>query len=402
MPKKAIRFATIFPKVEDVHLMKEIGLIPWGLSRFYGCESTIALLPDCSYPSLKELSGLQASYIPAVAGSNYLRSFLWVVTHARKLDAIHLFYQYRHTRMCILAFLALNPKGLVYVHFDRKETEFNDYAVQYSSHPIYGAFERWFFKTFVYSKRNRSRILWGVQNTIALDNIKGHYPFDQVAYMPDGYFQPADGCAWKLEEKENIILTVGRLGFEQKRTDVLVKGFAQFAQTNQDYKLVLVGPMEQEFKVFLQDFLDQNPQLVSRIQVVGPVYDRETLYGYYAKAKIFCLPSDYESFGIAAAEAQAHGCVLVCTQYPAAYDLTNHEQYGRLIPFGDWQKLAQVLQELTSNPAQLKKLAPEVARYAQEHFSYKALLKPLYQWMEQKRSEDDSCIYKQRRTACDS
>ena len=67
--------------------------------------------------------------------------------------------------------------------------------------------------------------------------------------------------ATKMVKKENIILTVGNLGTYPKATDNLLKAFAGIAEGN-DYKLVLVGSIADEFKPFIASYMKKHPEAV--------------------------------------------------------------------------------------------------------------------------------------------
>ena len=85
-------------------------------------------------------------------------------------------------------------------------------------------------------------------------------------------------------------------GAEQKR-----KAFEAFKKSYpklSNWKLKLIGPIEEEFKEYINNFYNENPNLKNIVEFTGPIYDRKQLADEYNKAKIFCLTSRYESFGL--------------------------------------------------------------------------------------------------------
>lgn len=186
------------------------------------------------------------------------------------------------------------------------------------------------------------------------------------------------------ENKKNVLLTVGRNGTAQKRTDVLLEAFAKAAPQIEGWELRIVGSIEPSFQSYLTEYFTLHPELKDRVFFVGEVQEKAALQQEYAQAKIFCLPSDWESFGIVNVEAMAAGCTVITTDYPAARDIVDGERYGRIIPFGDSEALAQKMIELCHNTAYLKNNCEVVQKYAYEQFSYDVIANIIHQWIQLK------------------
>jgi glycosyltransferase involved in cell wall biosynthesis len=97
------------------------------------------------------------------------------------------------------------------------------------------------------------------------------------------------------------LLSVGRLAY-QKNYSVLIDAFASLADRFPDWDLRIVG--EGEDRVALQSQLAGMPALQGRVSLPGATSDVES---EYAAAHLFCLPSRWEGFPNALAEALAHG-----------------------------------------------------------------------------------------------
>jgi glycosyltransferase involved in cell wall biosynthesis len=76
----------------------------------------------------------------------------------------------------------------------------------------------------------------------------------------------------------------------------------------------------------------------------------------YAAADLFVLPSRFEGYGMAYAEAIAHGVPVVGTRAGAVPD-TVPEGAGVLVPPDDVDALAAVLRRLIASPAERERLA---------------------------------------------
>jgi len=100
------------------------------------------------------------------------------------------------------------------------------------------------------------------------------------------------------------ILNVGRLD-PQKDQQTLILAFARLAPEFSDWDLKIVG--EGPLRLSLQDLIERL-RLADRVFLPGatPEIERE-----YMDAQIFAMPSHYESFGLATAEAMAHGLPAV-------------------------------------------------------------------------------------------
>ncbi len=122
--------------------------------------------------------------------------------------------------------------------------------------------------------------------------------------------------------------------------------------------------------------LDRSPATVAdlrhRIDALG-LNGRVTLTGeegeaaigaYYERADLFVLPSYHEGYGMALAEALAHGLPIVSTRAGAIPD-TVPQAAGRLVPAGDVAALADALAALLDDPSLRGRLAAG-ARAARE------------------------------------
>ena len=61
-----MNFVTLFLRMKNVHLLKDVGMIPYILHRDYGVDSTmVSMKNEEKYPFLnKEVSGLKMRFLP--------------------------------------------------------------------------------------------------------------------------------------------------------------------------------------------------------------------------------------------------------------------------------------------------------------------------------------------------
>jgi glycosyltransferase involved in cell wall biosynthesis len=117
-------------------------------------------------------------------------------------------------------------------------------------------------------------------------------------------------------DKENIIITVGRIGTEQKNNQMQLEALSGLDL--KDWKFVFIGPIE-------NDFLPHTKNLPSNIIFTGNITDRAEIYNWYKRAKVFCLTSGWESWCLAMVDSLYFGCEIVSTNVGCFEDITNKE-----------------------------------------------------------------------------
>jgi glycosyltransferase involved in cell wall biosynthesis len=193
-------------------------------------------------------------------------------------------------------------------------------------------------------------------------------------WLPNGFFN-ADGLqiTAEAERKENIILTVGRIGTAQKNNAELLMGFAKTARRLAGWRLRLVGPIEPDFHAFIDRYFDTFPHLKKRVIFTGAITDKVNLYAEYSRAKLFALTSQFEGgTPNVYAEALVHGCMFVTSDIDAADDITNFEKLGRTYKRGDVDALANALTELTAkaDARAFRKHISEALAYARRYYDW--------------------------------
>lgn len=125
------------------------------------------------------------------------------------------------------------------------------------------------------------------------------------------------------------ILSVGRL-FPQKDQKVLIDAFARVAVRFPEWRLRLFGdgPLRSDLEAQVE-----RAGLADRVELPGKSDD---ISAEYSSAQMFVLPSLYESFGLATAEALVHGLPAVgFADCPGTNELIEHDVNGRLAGGGD-------------------------------------------------------------------
>ena len=89
MPK----FLTIFPNAENVHLIKDVGMIPYTLHREYGYDSTIASYKNGVYPYYEtEVKGITQVFISKKFNNEILNVCWFILMNFRKYDILQCYH----------------------------------------------------------------------------------------------------------------------------------------------------------------------------------------------------------------------------------------------------------------------------------------------------------------------
>ena len=139
-----------------------------------------------------------------------------------------------------------------------------------------------------------------------------------IACIPNGLERRPVGTV----RKQKRFFTVGRLGTEQKNTELLLVACA--AVDLKDWQFWFVGGIEkeeQDFQAVLDRFFAAHPEKREQMIFTGNISDPAHLWQIYDESAVFIFPSRSESFGNAAIEACYAGCYLLLSEVGCADDV---------------------------------------------------------------------------------
>lgn len=348
-------FCTVFPDCENIHLIKDVGMIPYIMQKYFGYNSYIV-----GYNGREILGYLDSDvkglhYIRITNTGDTVKDFgKFIVKNAKKIDVLQLYHittaaNYRW----IFLYKLFNPKGYVYLKLDAGE----------------GILEE-----FNYHKRDirtwGKRILLGKCKLISIETKKLANKLTRewgipVHYIANGYYSKNKENYINYSDKKNIICTVGRLGTRQKNTEELLEAFAVFYKKNPGWQLRLVGSIEKNFENYIIDFMKRHKELKDSIVFCGMVSDRKQLKKEYAQAKIFCLSSRWESFAIVFTEALSNGCYIISSKIDGIEERTGNGKFGMIYPVGNKEALIQAMEYVAEN-----EVMSEEKCHAAQDFAY--------------------------------
>jgi glycosyltransferase involved in cell wall biosynthesis len=157
------------------------------------------------------------------------------------------------------------------------------------------------------------------------------------------------------------LLSVGSVTV-RKGYDVLVEALAQIVDLSWESRIV--GSLDRDSAAArtVREAIGR-AKLASRVRLLG-AFDERALAAEYDQARLFVLPSHFEGYGMAFAEALARGLPIVgCTG--GAVASTVPADAGILVPPGNAKMLAATLRRLLTDPAELSRRSDAAWRHAQ-------------------------------------
>ncbi len=103
--------------------------------------------------------------------------------------------------------------------------------------------------------------------------------------------------------------------------------------------------------------------LEERVHITGRLSDAD-LAEEYNRADVFLLPSYWEGYGMATAEAMARGLPVISTTAGAIPDMIEDGVSGLLVDPGDWQATGECIRRLFTEPVLRRNLAEGALRTA--------------------------------------
>lgn len=324
-------FVTVF-NAQNVHLIKDVGLIPYGMFRYKHYDSYVATYNNGGYSHLKDtVKGLKLWNVKKLTGNFIVDGVAFLLKNARKIDVLNLYHTTFSSAIFSWAYKVANPHGKIYLKLDGGYTK--EETPWYKSFRGFALRKADLVTTELQERRIALSTSW--QKPVFLLRNPYH-PEDLKEYVP-------------YIKRDNAIITVGRIGTPPKNTETLLKAFLKVADKIESWNLVLAGPVEKEFSQRIDELFKENPDMKERIQLYGNVDSRDDLMHLYSRAKVFVFPSRWESYGIALMEAGLCGTFQICSDLQASRELTNDYQYAAHFFAEDADHLSNLLLKFCTN-----------------------------------------------------
>ena len=341
----------LFENLSFVHLKKDVFLLPYYLGHEMGYNVRFVYSPEFLDETLpSEYRGVRL--VPLRLRGNphswFLyrewEFFVYTLCHAREIDVLIRFHLTLVTALLLLLYKLLNPRGKAYVKLD-------GYLPALFGSKRKSLAERLKYKVMRMALRKID--LFTCETSRMYERFIGNAELkflmrDKLYFLPNG-FDEAEIGRLQIEErkygdKENVMITVGRLGVKDKNTEMLLNALAQV--NLKDWKVYLIGPIEPTFIPFIDDFFKKNPEKRERVIFTDSISDKQELWDYYNRAKVFVLTSRAESYALVLNEAKRFRDYIVSTDVGAAHDLLESRKYGVLVDQENPAALACVCQDI--------------------------------------------------------
>jgi len=265
MTKEKANFLTIFLPYKDFHFFKDPGQLPYRFQKNFNCKSKLLSFKNGDDYSVTE-KHLQIEFIEKGQSSQRNRNrILWyLIRKGRKIDILNLFHIGWSNFLVAFIYKVVNPGGFVYLKLDNC----------FSTGPY--KWEDYFSRTGKAGKESikallvrkllhRSIDLYSVEDEDSKKEYENSYRIFRNKIICSYNGSAYDLAAGKTiaHKKENIILTVGRLGTYQKATEVLLEAFASIKDKN-DWFLHLAGSIDPAFNDYIENYFKRFPDLSNK------------------------------------------------------------------------------------------------------------------------------------------
>jgi len=348
------KFVHICEEFECMWMGKDNGLIPKYINKDKNWESEIWSfnlkrdlddnLMGIKMVRLKEFCPWLRNFASWTKFIKRIYLYRNLIKEAKNIDVLMLFHMTKSSYWNAYLYKKINPNGKVYVKGDFNLDIYKREIEIVNSTPK--NLRDFFRKKRYTSEYNKRKKLASILDLLSYESkIAYEYMTDEYAgvstkgrtmYLPNGVDDIAiDETIDKKfsNDKENIILAVGRLGEYAKNTEGILEVLD--GKNLKEWKVYLIGKISDDFHSKIEEFYIKNPDKKDSVIFKGPIYDRKKIGEYYNRSKVFLMPSRWESFGIAMIEALSFGNYIITTPTSAVADITDNRKLGRVVEDDD-------------------------------------------------------------------
>ncbi|MGD2180450.1 hormogonium polysaccharide biosynthesis glycosyltransferase HpsP [Lusitaniella coriacea] len=176
---------------------------------------------------------------------------------------------------------------------------------------------------------------------------------------------------WGIPADRPLLLYMSRLD-PKKGLDLLFPALEALIEEGVDFHFVLAGSNSQDpdYEEAIRSQIEESP-LNSRTTIAGFVRGEDKL-ALLRDADLFVLPSYYENFGIAVAEAMVAGVPVVISDQVHIWSEVEQAEAGWVVPCGI-AELKKALKSAITDEASRQQKGSNAQTYALEHYSWRAI-----------------------------
>lgn len=367
-------YVCIFPTLMNYLLIKDVGMIPYTLSKYFGYNAVILTYKNDNYTYLENNlneGNFSLDFMEKRFNNEILNVISYLIKKSPEIDVLEVYHlRYMKIFLYSLIYKIFNGKGKFYVKIDANDSIISFLSDRKGFKPeIRRKFTKLLFKYLV--------DLLSIETSLNYEKlIKSEIVSpEKLIYLPNGVENTEN---IDLSYKKNYILNVGRLGTYEKATETLLDSLSKIEDFG-DWKVILLGELSESFNDYLEGYFKDYPHLINKIIFKGHIENREETFKYYAQSKIFCFPSRTESFGIALLEAAYFADYLITTDVGGARDILNITGYGEFFKVDDSKFLSERLQDLMNHWKNYEKDPNNIKDLVAQNFSWYNLCKKLHE-----------------------
>ena len=282
-----------------------------------------------------------------------------------RLDILHVHYAIPHASVAYLAQQILRSKKI-----------FLPYITTLHGTDITLVGQDPSFEPVIFFSLNNSNAITSVSESLRKDTLKTFKIANDVKVIPNfiklsDYNNEPNLCHRKNFAKENEKILIHVSNFRKvKRVEEVLRVF-DIVRKQLPCKLILVGDGPERPAI---DKLCRELDTCNDIISVGKIANPKEIL---AVGDLFILPSETESFGLAALEAMAMKMPVISTNTGGIPELNIHEKTGYMSNVGDYEDMAKNTITLLSNDKLLQQF--KVNAYEQAKKFDLDLILPLYE-----------------------
>ena len=296
-----------------------------------------------------------------------LSSMIYRVVNLYKLDILHAHYAipYAYAAFTAKQMLKVEGKDIPLV-----TTLHGTDITLVGQHPSY--------KHAVEFSINQSDTITSVSESLKKDTLQFFNIKKDIQvitnFIDNSEFDECVNCDRKqfANDDEKILIHVSNLRPVKRIEEVLA--IFKNVQKKIKSKLVIIGEGPDMEKI--NQFLEENPDLISKIRLLGKVND---LYRILQLSDVFLLPSEQESFGLAALEAMAAYTPVISSNAGGIPEVNIQGETGYLAEIGNVEAMSNYTIKLLSDEKLLAKMKINAKKQAIK-FDIKNIL-PIYEKM---------------------
>lgn len=362
-------FVTIVTHAENLELRKDPGQVPYHMHKIFGYDSILvtyfytleggrndgplAVAPTDkntiaeNYPFLDdEVPGLKLHFLNNTGRQKFYEKAVsdYLKNNAKSIDVLNLFHFNTENIYYVFLYKWLNPKGKVYLKLDIDISYYESRDYFFNTNIRFAFLKKILVQKIYYPFFFSKTDVISAESKIGVTYFKNRFNVSpkKMLLLPNGVDEERlnliTGGARGYNEKENILISVGRIGTGQKNNGILLEAIA--GMNLKDWKIYFIGPIEPAFNNIITEFYDKHPACRGRVIFTGKINNTGELYRFYNRAKIFCLTSLTEGFPLSACEAAFFGSYLILTDAIYCFnELTDNGFYGTSVPVNNVEEL---------------------------------------------------------------